>query len=138
MRFLLLIARWLGRQADSEIARTVSMDHRNDAGTPNYCLVQHTAHAASAKILGNGLVLLIVAGSAHCRSTGQGGDWLDKVHGHCLSLIYARSRLAAPFLCEVDPASSMLLAVYVLVCWMSTANEQLRVLSDKRGLAAKT
>jgi len=89
--FLLIFCLYAARQADSEIARTVSMDHRND-------------------ILGNGLVLLIVAGSAHCRSTGQGGDWLDKV----------------------DPASSMLLAVYVLVCWMSTANEQLRVLSDKR------
>mmetsp|Transcript_12625 Transcript_12625/g.23759 ORF Transcript_12625/g.23759 Transcript_12625/m.23759 type:complete len:365 (-) Transcript_12625:88-1182(-) len=89
--FLLVFCLYAARQADSEIARTVAMDHRND-------------------ILGNSLVLLIVAGSGWCRRTGHSPPWLDKV----------------------DPSSSMLLALYVLVSWLQTAAEQLRVLSDKR------
>ena len=33
---------------------------------------------------------------------------------------------------QVDPSSSLLLAGYVLTCWLQTAAEQLRVLSDRR------
>ncbi|CAJ1408013.1 unnamed protein product [Effrenium voratum] len=88
---LLIFCLYAAKHGESEIARTVSMDHRND-------------------ILGNSLVLFIVAGSAWCQRTGSGGEWLEKV----------------------DPASSMLLALYVLISWLQTASEQLRVLSDRR------
>lgn len=88
---LLAFCLYAARRGESEIARTVAMDHRND-------------------ILGNSLVLIIVAGTVWCQSSGRGGSWLEKV----------------------DPSSSLLLALYVLTCWLQTAAEQLRVLSDRR------
>ncbi|CAK9105578.1 unnamed protein product [Durusdinium trenchii] len=88
---LLAFCLYAARRGESEIARTVAMDHRND-------------------ILGNSLVLLVVGGSVWCQNRNKGGEWLEKV----------------------DPASSLLLALYVLTCWLQTAAEQLRVLSDRR------
>lgn len=88
---LLAFCLYAARRGESEIARTVAMDHRND-------------------ILGNTLVLVIVGGTVWCQNRGKGGEWLEKV----------------------DPSSSMLLAVYVLICWLQTAAEQLHVLSDRR------
>lgn len=88
---LLAFCLYAARRGESEIARTVAMDHRND-------------------ILGNSLVLVIVAGTVWCQKRDKGGGWLEKV----------------------DPSSSLLLAFYVLSCWLQTAAEQLRVLSDRR------
>ena len=36
-------------------------------------------------------------------------------------------KLGIRFMFEVDPSSSMLLAFYVLICWLQTAAEQLHV-----------
>jgi len=88
---LLVFCLYAARRGESEIARTVAMDHRND-------------------ILGNTLVLVIVGGTVWCHNRGKGGEWLEKV----------------------DPSSSLLLALYVLTCWLQTAADQLRMLSDRR------
>ncbi|CAK9105624.1 unnamed protein product [Durusdinium trenchii] len=97
---LLAFCLYAARRGESEIARTVAMDHRNDASRTENDEI----------ILGNSLVLLVVGGSVWCQNRNKGGEWLEKV----------------------DPASSLLLALYVLTCWLQTAAEQLRVLSDRR------
>eukprot|EP00931_Biecheleriopsis_adriatica_P051909 TRINITY_DN30150_c0_g1_i1.p1 TRINITY_DN30150_c0_g1~~TRINITY_DN30150_c0_g1_i1.p1 ORF type:complete len:402 (-),score=58.28 TRINITY_DN30150_c0_g1_i1:168-1286(-) len=88
---LLALCLYTARQTGSEIARALSMDHRND-------------------VCGNSMVVAVVVGSSWLRNTGRDGPWLDKV----------------------DPASSLLLSAFIFWSWMSTASEQLTVLSNRR------
>lgn len=78
-------------QADSEIAKTLSMDHRND-------------------VLGNSVVAVVFLATDALRRRGHDSPWVDKV----------------------DPLSSMLLASWIFYCWLTTALEQLTVLSNYR------
>ena len=48
---------------------------------------------------------------------------------HELSKLHQAGLSTSPF--QVDPSSSMLLALYVLICWLQTAAEQLHVPGPK-------
>lgn len=88
---LLVFCVYAARRAESDIAKTLALDHRND-------------------VLGNCVVVTIVLGSELIRRRYQDVSWLEKV----------------------DPTASCLLAAWISYSWLTTAQEQLKVLSDKR------